>query len=324
MNPGKITCEVLKKIRSEIAEANQIDYRSEPCSFKGECLGTCPKCESELQYLEHQLIKKQGSQKTALFAGVSLAIMSGFSACKQSDPAVQNTQTASVKTQTETVKNLELSDELIHVNKSQKMRLVSKTLKQITDTIQLINIDTNKTIGTKIIETDERYVDTSYLNKKNIRNFTTSCNEGYGLMGAIEMLPALNPFSKIVYQFKPLPINYSSAPYYFSSNEKFENYLNQLFTYPFNKNLNKKIIKLQILIDKTGKIKDVSVIKSIDPELDKKILTIFYNMSKWTPGKDPDGKTTDTRVKLTLKVTPEKITVVRQTYDEVEITMDNK
>ncbi len=322
MNPGKITCEVLKKIRSEIAEANQIDYRSEPCSFKGECLGTCPKCESELQYLEHQLIKKQGSQKTALFAGVSLAIMSGLSACKQSDPAVQNTQTPSVKPQTEAVKNIKLSDELIHVNKSQKLKSVSKPLKQITDTIQLINIDTNKTIITKIIETDERCVDTSYLNKKNIRNFTTSYNEGYGLMGAIEMLPALNPFSKIVYQFKPLPINHSSAPFYFTKREKFENYLNSLFTYPFNKTLNKKIIKLQILIDKSGKIKDVSVLKSIDQEIDQKILEIFKKMAQWTPGKDPKGTFTDTRVKLTLKVTPEKITVVRQTYDEVEITIN--
>ena len=29
------------------------------CTFEGECLGTCPKCEAELEYLENELIKKQ-------------------------------------------------------------------------------------------------------------------------------------------------------------------------------------------------------------------------------------------------------------------------
>jgi protein TonB len=88
--------------------------------------------------------------------------------------------------------------------------------------------------------------------------------------------------------------------------------------------LNKKIIKLQILIDKTGKIKDVSVLKSIDQELDQQIVKIIKNMPDWNPGEDPNGRPTDTRVKIIIRVTPEKVKVIRQTYDEVEITMDNK
>ena len=59
-------------------------------------------------------------------------------------------------------------------------------------------------------------------------------------MGEIEMLPAINPFSNIIYQYKPLPINNSSAPYYFAKREKFENYLNDLFVYPVDKNFEKK------------------------------------------------------------------------------------
>ena len=81
MNPGKITCEILKKIRSEIAEANEIDYVTEPCTFKGSCIGTCPKCEAELRELEHQLAKKQGFPKTALIAGVTLSLLTGVTSC---------------------------------------------------------------------------------------------------------------------------------------------------------------------------------------------------------------------------------------------------
>jgi len=327
MNPGKITCEVLKKIRSEIAEANQIDYRSEPCSFKGECLGTCPKCESELQYLEHQLIKKQGSQKTALFAGVSLAIMSGFSACKQNDPTVQNSQTPSVKPQTETVKTEKTQIASNQETLPQNSKKENKKLKNPQETIQIVSLDTNKVVLSQMIDTSLYLSDTLKLDQADY-TLKIEIIRTMGIVNVVRSNYILSelyyPFSHLVYQYKPLPRNSSCAPYYFFSNENLENYLNSLFSYPNNKHLDKKVIKLQLLIDKTGKIKDVSVLKSLDPELDQQIVMIIKNMPAWSPGKDPKGTYTDTRVKITLKVTPEKITMVRQTYDEVEITMDNK
>jgi hypothetical protein len=325
MNPGKITCEVLKKIRSEIAEANQIDYRSEPCSFKGACIGTCPKCESELQYLEHQLIKKQGSQKTALFAGVSLAIMSGFSACKQSDPPVQNSQTPSIKPQLETIKTEKTNTASNQETLPQNSKKENKKLKTPQETIQIVSLDTNKVVLSQMVDTTMYLSDTLKLDQVYFAN--NEINRKIYMVGGAIAMPIMSTYTAFYHPFynsQRIYPNYSSAPYCFSSNEKFENYLNSLFTYPFNKNLNKKIIKLQILIDKTGKIKDVSVLKSIDQELDQQIVKIIKNMPDWNPGEDPNGRPTDTRVKLTLKVTPEKITVVRQTYDEVEITMDNK
>ena len=35
-----------------------IDFHIEKCTFEGEWLGTCPKCEAEPEYLENELIKK--------------------------------------------------------------------------------------------------------------------------------------------------------------------------------------------------------------------------------------------------------------------------
>ena len=55
MNPGKNRCEYLKEVRRRIAKENEIPLEQRECTFKGECSGTCPFCEAELQYLEKEL-----------------------------------------------------------------------------------------------------------------------------------------------------------------------------------------------------------------------------------------------------------------------------
>lgn len=55
---GKKTCKVLSTMRKEIASVNGIEYTPDECNYKGECAGTCPKCDSELQGLQEQLDEK--------------------------------------------------------------------------------------------------------------------------------------------------------------------------------------------------------------------------------------------------------------------------
>ena len=55
MTRGKQTCKILKEICRQIAEANDIEFVVSECRYKGDCLGTCPKCEAEVRYLEQQL-----------------------------------------------------------------------------------------------------------------------------------------------------------------------------------------------------------------------------------------------------------------------------
>ena len=56
---GKAICEVLKKIRTLIAETNSINYMPNECSHNGDCLGTCPMCEKELKTLTEELYKRK-------------------------------------------------------------------------------------------------------------------------------------------------------------------------------------------------------------------------------------------------------------------------
>jgi len=74
MSIGKSKCMMLKKIRKAIADANDIKYVVEECSFKGNCTGTCPKCEAELRYIEEQLHQRQLLGKAVMVAGLSLAV----------------------------------------------------------------------------------------------------------------------------------------------------------------------------------------------------------------------------------------------------------
>lgn len=72
---GKQKCRILKEIRQRIADENDIPYVTRECTFQGECRGTCPRCESELQYLERELALrtsiKKGVTVAALCAGMA-------------------------------------------------------------------------------------------------------------------------------------------------------------------------------------------------------------------------------------------------------------
>ncbi len=61
---GKEKCELLKAMRKEIAEANGIVYLTSECTFQGECLGYCPKCDAEARYLDSELnrLAKEGKE----------------------------------------------------------------------------------------------------------------------------------------------------------------------------------------------------------------------------------------------------------------------
>lgn len=80
MSRGKQTCRILKAIRQQIARANDVDFITSECHYKGDCLGTCPKCEAEVRYLEEQLRLRQSMGKAVVIAGLSAGLI-GLSGC---------------------------------------------------------------------------------------------------------------------------------------------------------------------------------------------------------------------------------------------------
>ena len=94
MARGKQACKILKEIRRQIAEANGIEFITSECRYKGDCLGTCPKCEAEVRYLEQQLRARSLAGKAIALAGISagMILMSGCSGTSSNQSSVTLTE----------------------------------------------------------------------------------------------------------------------------------------------------------------------------------------------------------------------------------------
>lgn len=72
---GKNKCKILKEIRQQIADANEIPFVTAECRYQGNCKGTCPKCEEELVYLENELRKRQQTGKRIVAVGLAASAL---------------------------------------------------------------------------------------------------------------------------------------------------------------------------------------------------------------------------------------------------------
>ena len=97
---GRQKCKILKEIRQRIADENDIPYVTRECSYQGECTGTCPRCESELRYLEQQLELRRSLGKrvsvAALCVGMALASAGCSPTVRQPTESMQTDLTGEV------------------------------------------------------------------------------------------------------------------------------------------------------------------------------------------------------------------------------------
>ncbi len=109
MTRGKTTCRILKEIRRQIAEANDIEFVTSECRYQGDCAGTCPKCEAEVRYLEMQLSARRIAGKAIAFAGISAAVLAGIGSTVE----VSASATESVSTGNEDKKRATTREEVV-------------------------------------------------------------------------------------------------------------------------------------------------------------------------------------------------------------------
>ncbi|MBP5524190.1 MAG: carboxypeptidase-like regulatory domain-containing protein [Paludibacteraceae bacterium] len=90
MYKGKSTCETLKSIRKQIAYANDIPYEPRVCTHKGDCMGTCPACESEMRYIENQLNIRKMAGKTVKIVGLATVMTMASSVAASNETEIPN------------------------------------------------------------------------------------------------------------------------------------------------------------------------------------------------------------------------------------------
>ena len=78
---GKEKCRILKQIRAEIAREIDIEWVVSECKHKGNCKGTCPKCEQEVRQLEAALAKREALGKTVAVVGISASVALSVTGC---------------------------------------------------------------------------------------------------------------------------------------------------------------------------------------------------------------------------------------------------
>lgn len=92
MNHGKNICKQLKEVRRHIALENDIPLEIKECTYKGECSGTCPRCEAEVQYLEKSLAERISLGKVATVAGLALGLAAPGAATAQDTVSTKNAE----------------------------------------------------------------------------------------------------------------------------------------------------------------------------------------------------------------------------------------
>lgn len=133
MARGKQTCKILKEIRRQIAEANGIELATSECRYKGDCLGTCPKCEAEVRYLEQQLRARSLAGKAVALAGISaasLAMLMPMTSQAQTIQEPQNLLKGSipVMADTITIRGIVLSGDILPDGTISKEPLIGATI----------------------------------------------------------------------------------------------------------------------------------------------------------------------------------------------------
>ena len=266
MTRGKSICNVLKTIRKQIADANEIKYEPRECHHQGECRGTCPACEAEVRYIEQQLNLRRQLGKAAVIVGIS-AGLSALSGCGDKSKKVDN------------------------VSEEESDLTVGKVMVEPAERLDG-DVEYRSPVDTVIIEKDPATI------KKRTAPFKAPTKELTGISEIIEEPepPTVGEAPKqwmgdVVEQMPSFP----GGP------EALFNYLSENITYP--KECEDVCVQGRVVVtfvvEKDGSITNAEVVKSVYQPLDEEALRVVNNMPKWIPGQQ-NGKTL--RVKYTIPV----------------------
>ena len=267
MTHGKRTCKILKEIRQQIADKNDIEYVTSECTFQGECEGTCPKCEAELRYLENELNKRRQLGKVVAVAGISLGLASTFSACNtpQQQP---NTPISEQKIAADTV-NMDTIPAIESI-------LIPIELSKLEgDAVQLEDFEIDGAVSTVDIKQPEE-------------DFFT---EGLIIVPNDDNISDEDPPFIIV----------EVMPEYPGGDEARMKFLADNLQYPkTTRHLPSGKVVIGFVVEKDGSLTNFSIIRSVDRLLDEEVIRVIKLMPKWKAG-EQRGK--PVRVQMQIPIT---------------------
>ncbi|WP_295727915.1 energy transducer TonB [uncultured Muribaculum sp.] len=276
MARGKRTCKILKEIRRQIAEANDIEFVTSECRYRGDCLGTCPKCEAEVRYLEEQLRIRQLMGKAVALAGISAGMIlmpacSGASS-NQSKETLQTTTVEPIE-QTDTIDSQD-EGELPEIDSTSRV------------TSDLCAVKTGETEEESMAITIQGDVslpeDTVAINKNETDGNAPEENKVFGMVGV-------------------------TMPSFPGGEEKLKEWIYQHMVYP-QKAMDDSIqgrVVIQFLVDCNGNVCNIKVARGICEELDNEAMRVAESFPPFNPA-TMDGKVVECwyTLPITFKILP--------------------
>ena len=263
MARGKQTCKILKEIRRQIAAANDIEFTTSECRYKGDCLGTCPKCEAEVRYLEEQLRARSLAGKRVMLVGMSagMLLMAG---CGGNTASQQNP----VETEPET-----------------EMAEVTPGYDSPCEDIEEEEVFPEEAPETETPVTELLIVgDIEDDEFEAAPRTTVDIPEGVGgiLDAPVEAKPEPNPDSD-----EPMEIQYlDTKPEFPGMETAMYDWLKQNQIYPAEAaedGVQGRVV-VEFVVERDGSISNVKVVRSRHPALDKEAVRLIESMPRWTPG----------------------------------------
>ena len=250
MARGKQTCKILKEIRKQIAAENDIHLVIEECTYQGDCLGTCPQCEAEVRYLERELEKRQRMGKAAVFAGMSMGTLLSIAACGSTSDATKSSAKGSDGTEVAQTDTIERELEgLVKMNQY-------------------------------IYAFDSVYFQKAMKDKfrdRGMEDLTIVSGEVlYGTTSRGEYCKNLDEVVEAARDF--------GSPYYKGKEPQLRNDIATLMKEDASKYSGD--VEVEFTVDFYGKVKDVVIVKGLDPALDDDIVSVFEQL-EWGAG---DGR----------------------------------
>ena len=259
MAKGKQTCKILKEIRKQIAAENDNDLVVSECTYQGDCLGTCPKCEAEVRYLERELEKRQRMGKAAVFAGMSLGTLFAATSCNHPVPEP-------------------LADEVMHTPDSTEMPNDSISNDTIPSDAYLLEGD----VLAPEPDTMKAEEKKTACKKDELLEIVGGIEDEEGVTEgyvAPEMGEVEDP-ETVVYQIV------EQMPAFPGGEAKLFEFISKNIHYPQEakeKGIQGRVF-IGFIVEKDGSISNVRNLRGVDSELDAEAIRVVESMPRWKPG----------------------------------------
>ena len=279
---GRNICDTLKAIRKQIADANGIDYSPEECNYKGECMGTCPKCEQDVRDLEYELHLKQMAGKAIKVAGIAAGLVA-MTAC--SDGKVQRISSDATKSELNKVEEPIPGDRQLEgdISFSDEAKYAEEENRKLGEIPSYPRMEI-----TKERTSNDRKGTTS---KKSQKGHTTLIQsavdtdsiENSKIFGGVEEMPSF-------------PGGMAALMKYIKDNLRYPEICRE--------GAAMGRVNVVFIVNEDGSLSDVKVIRSIIPELDKEAIRVVKSMPKWNPAKQ-NGKAVKMKYVVSVNFRPE-------------------